>query len=183
MVKNNQNKVLSFWQPAEFYIRKAEKHIEQGNFLEALQLYRKLIGIEPDNTQYLLYVAQVYSEIGLYNESNDIIHKIMRQGDTPAECLFALGCNYIGLNKQDIADSYFLEYLKREPDGEYAEDIDEIWDIYYDEPEEDILSVVKDDSAKLQAKRVKSFLISAITKKRLCAMNKQLTKRLRCFTH
>ena len=157
MKRNTDNNVISFRQPAEFYIRKAEQHIEKGNFLEALQLYRKLIGMDPSNAQYLLFVAQVYSEIGLYNESNDIIHKIMRQGETPTECLFALGCNYLGLGKQDLADGYFLEYMKRDPQGEYAEDIDEIWELYFDEPEEK-LSIIKDDSAKKLAQKGKEHL-------------------------
>lgn len=157
MKKNEDNNVLSFRQPAEFYIRKAEKHIEKGNFLEALQLYRKLIGMDPSNAQYLLYVAQVYSEIGLYNESNDIIHKIMRHGETPTECLFALGCNYLGLGRDDVADGYFMEYMRRDPEGEYADDIDEIWELYFTEPE-DKLSIIKDDSAKKLAQKGKELL-------------------------
>ena len=112
MKKTKGNNVLSFKQPAEFYIKKAERHMDAGNFLEALKLYRNLVGMEPDNVEYLLYIAQIYSEIGLFSESNDMIHKIMRHGHTPTECLFALGCNYLGLNKFETADSYFFDYLK-----------------------------------------------------------------------
>ena len=157
-MKKNTDNVLSFRQPPEFYIKKAEKHIEQGNFLEALQLYRKLIGMEPDNAQYLLYIAQIYSEIGLYEESNDIIHKIMRQGEAPTECLFALGCNYLGLNKHEIADNYFYEYLKKDPEGEFADEIDDIWDIYYDDPDEEPFVVIKDESAEQNAEKGKEYL-------------------------
>ncbi|MBT3319927.1 MAG: tetratricopeptide repeat protein [Clostridia bacterium] len=139
---SSNNNVLSFKQPAEFYIKKAEKHIDAGNFLEALQLYRNLVGMEPDNVEYLLYIAQIYSEIGLFNESNDMIHKIMRQGHTPTECLFALGCNYLGLNKFETADSYFMEYLKNDPEGEFAQDIEEIWESYYEDEERELLRVL-----------------------------------------
>ncbi len=148
-MKKTSNNVLSFKQPAEFYIKKAEKHIDAGNFLEALQLYRNLVGMEPDNVEYLLFIAQIYSEIGLFNESNDMIHKIMRQGHTPTECLFALGCNYLGLNKFETADSYFLEYLKNDPEGEFALDIEDIWETYYDDDEDELLSVLDyEDIAK-----------------------------------
>ncbi len=173
-MKKTTNKVLSFRQPAEFYIKKAEKHLEQGKFLEALQLYRKLIGMEPDNAQYLLYIAQIYSEIGLYEESNDIVHKIMRQGDAPSECLFALGCNYLGLNRHEIADSYFYEYLKRDPEGEFADDIDEIWDVYYDEPGEEPFILLKDESAEQSAKKGKELLDKCEYKKAILYLEKAI---------
>lgn len=157
MKKNEDNNVLNFKQPAEFYLRKAEKHIEKGNFLEALQLYRKLIGMEPNNAQYLLYIAQIYSEIGLYNESNEIIYKILRNGETPTECLFALGCNHLGLGSDNVADGYFMEYMRIDPEGDYADDIDEIWEMYFAETE-DKLSIIKDDSAKKLANKGKDLL-------------------------
>ena len=52
-------------------------------FLEALQLYRQVLGMEPDNVEYLLCVAQLYTEMGLFDESNDVLLKIARFGDTP----------------------------------------------------------------------------------------------------
>ncbi len=135
--KNRESKVLSFNQPAEFYIRKAEKHIDAGNLLEALQLYRQVLGMEPNNVDYLLSIAQVYSEMGLYAESNDVLLKIAKYGNTPTECLFALGCNYMGMKNYELADEAFEQYLAIDPEGEYAEDIDELFDIIDEEEYED----------------------------------------------
>ena len=128
-----ENKVLSFNQPAEFFVRKAEKHIDAGNFIEALQLYRQVLGMDPHNVEYLLGIAQIYSEMGLYAESNDVLLKIVRYGNAPTECLFALGCNYMGMKKYDLADEAFEQYLAVDPDGEYAEEIDELFDILDEE--------------------------------------------------
>ena len=86
--KRIENKVLSFQQPAEFFVRKAEKHIDAGNFIEALQLYRQVLNTDPHNVEYLLGIAQIYSEMGLYAESNDVLLKIIRYGSAPTECLF-----------------------------------------------------------------------------------------------
>ncbi len=132
-IENNNNKILSFNQPAEFFIRKAEKHIDAGNLLEALQLYRQVLGMEPENVDYLLSIAQVYSEMGLYAESNDVLLKIAKFGNTPTECLFALGCNYMGMKNYELADEAFEQYLAIDPEGEYAEDIDELFDIIDEE--------------------------------------------------
>ena len=137
MKDKRNNKILSFHQPAEFYIKKAEKHIDAGNFLEALALYRCVLGMEPENIDYLLSIAQIYSEMGLYAESNDVLLKIAKFGNTPTECLFALGCNYMGLKNYELADEAFEQYLAVDPEGEYAEDIDELFDIMDEEDYED----------------------------------------------
>lgn len=142
-----QNKVLSFHQPASFFIKKAEKHIDAGNFIEALQLYRKALGVEPDNVEYLLSIAQIYSEMGLYAESNDVLLKIARFGNTPTECLFALGCNYMGMKNYELADEAFEQYLAIDPDGEFAEDIDDIFDMMDEEEEEE--GILQDVSRQL----------------------------------
>ena len=131
------NNILSFNQPAEFFIKKAEKHIDAGNFLEALALYRCVLGMEPQNVEYLLNVAQIYSEMGLYTESNDVLLKIAKYGKTPTECLFALGCNYMGMKNFELADEAFEQYLALDPNGEYAEDIDELFEIIDEEEYEE----------------------------------------------
>lgn len=138
-MKNNkeQRKILSFHQPAEFFIKKAEKHIDAGNFLEALALYRCVLGMEPENVDYLLNIAQIYSEMGLYEESNDVLLKIAKYGKTPTECLFALGCNYMGMKNYELADEAFEQYLTLDPNGEYAEDIDELFEIIDEEEYEE----------------------------------------------
>ena len=128
-----QNKILDFKQPVTFFIKKAEKHFDSGNFLEALSLYRRVLGMEPNNVEYLISVAQVYSEMGLYAESNDVLLKIARLGNTPTECLFALGCNYMGMKNYTLADEVFEQYLAIDPDGEFAEEIDELFDILDEE--------------------------------------------------
>jgi tetratricopeptide (TPR) repeat protein len=142
--KDQKNKVLNFNQPAAFFIKKAEKHIDAGNFLEALQLYRQALGMEPDNIEYLLSIAQIYSEMGLFAESNDVLLKIAKYGNTPTECLFALGCNYMGMQNYALADEAFEQYLSIDPEGEFAEDIDDLFEILDDE-EEGILQDVSRD--------------------------------------
>ncbi len=153
-----QNKVLNFNQPASFFIKKAEKHIDAGNFLEALQLYRQALGMEPDNVEYLLSIAQVYSEMGLYAESNDVLLKIARYGNTPTECLFALGCNYMGMKNYALADEAFEQYLALDPDGEFAEEIDDIFDMLDEEEEEGLLQDVSRQLIMEEAYEGKQYL-------------------------
>lgn len=142
--KEKKNNILNFNQPAAFFIKKAEKHIDAGNFIEALQLYRQALGMEPDNIEYLLSIAQIYSEMGLFAESNDVLLKIAKYGNTPTECLFALGCNYMGMQNYALADEAFEQYLSIDPEGEFAEDIDDLFEIL-DDDDEGILQDVNRD--------------------------------------
>ncbi len=127
--KVKHNNVLSFYQPPDFFVKKAEKHIDAGNFLEALKLYRQVLGMDPNNVEYLLCIAQIYTEMGLYAESNDVLIKIAKYGETPTECLFAMGCNYMGMKDYELAEDVFEQYLAIDPEGDYAEDIDELFEI------------------------------------------------------
>ena len=127
--KTKQNNVLSFYQPPDFFLKKAEKHIDAGNFLEALQLYRQVLGMDPNNVEYLLCIAQIYTEMGLYAESNDVLIKIAKYGETPTECLFAMGCNYMGMKDYALAEDVFEQYLAVDPEGDYSDDIDELFEI------------------------------------------------------
>jgi tetratricopeptide (TPR) repeat protein len=156
--KKLQNKVLNFNQPASFFIKKAERHIDAGNFLEALQLYRQALGMEPDNVEYLLSIAQIYSEMGLYTESNDVLLKIARYGNTPTECLFALGCNYMGMKNYELADEAFEQYLAIDPDGEFADEIDDIFDMLDEEEEEGLLTDVSRQYIMEEAYEGKQYL-------------------------
>ncbi len=154
-----RNNVLDFYQPASFFIKKAEKHIDAGNFLDALRLYRQALGMEPDNFEYLLSIAQIYSEMGLYEESNDVLLKIAKYGNTPTECLFALGCNYMGMKNYALADEAFEQYLSIDPEGEFADEIDELFDLFDEEEEEEC--VLRDISRHItmeEAYRGKQYL-------------------------
>lgn len=157
-VNGPKNNVLSFNQPAEFFVKKAEKQFDAGNFLEALSLYRQVLDMDPSNTEYLLSISQVYSEMGLYSESNDVLHKIIRHGNMPTECLFALGCNYIGMKKYHLADDVFEQYLEIDPNGEYADDIDEIFDLYDDDYDDIVLHDVSRSILVENAYRGKDYL-------------------------
>lgn len=169
-----KNKVLSFYQPAEFYIKKAEQQFDAGNFLEALQLYRQVSGMDPDNAEYLLCIAQIYSEMGLYAESNDVLHKIIRHGNTPTECLFALGCNYMGMKKYQLAEEAFEQYLAIDPDGDYTEDIEDFFGMLEEEDmiDEGILRDVSKSILVENAYKGKEYLDKGEYKKAIECLEK-----------
>ena len=61
-----QRKVVPFDQDGQFYYRKAKKHMNNNNYLGALNFYRKAIEKEPQNVEYLMDLAEVFTEMGSF---------------------------------------------------------------------------------------------------------------------
>lgn len=117
-----KQKVVPFEQSGQFYHKKARKHMENNNYINALNLYRKAIEKEPDNIEYLLDISEVFTEMGYYDESNRILFSILQKDKSRVDCYFGLGCNFLGLQEFDKAEECFERYLVMDPHGMYWED-------------------------------------------------------------
>ena len=62
--------------------------------------------------------------------------KIAKYSNTPTECCSRWGA-ITGMGNSEMADEAFEQYLALDPEGEYAEDIDELFEIIEDEEYED----------------------------------------------
>jgi tetratricopeptide (TPR) repeat protein len=129
IMKDNSN-VLSFDQPGEFFLRKAEKLLDENNFVDALPFFRKAAEKEPENIDYKLALAEVFTEMNFFEESNNILFEILKTADeTATECYFGLGCNFMGLADYEKAQESFEKYMKLDPEGEFAEEVKDLLEI------------------------------------------------------
>lgn len=55
-------KVVPFERDGSFFYRKARKHIENNNYIHALNYYRKAVEKDPDNLEYSLDLAEVFQK-------------------------------------------------------------------------------------------------------------------------
>lgn len=158
-----KRKVIPFEQNGQFYYRKAKKYIESNNYIDALNFYRKAVEKEPENLEYRLDLAQVFTEMGYYEESNQILLYILQKDENNADCYFCLGCNFLGLQEYERAKECFEKYLQQDPDGIYAEDAQDLLDIlqshemYFDNDLEVMLNSDRERLYKL-ANKGKNFL-------------------------
>ena len=116
--------IISFHQPAAFYQRRAMLALADDRILDALVFYRKAREIDPDNFDYAAGMADIYTELEFFEESNAVIYEAMRKHPKRAkECTFLMGCNFMGLSYLTNADKCFRKYMEDFPNGEFTEEI------------------------------------------------------------
>lgn len=140
----NRTKVLRFERDAEFHFDKFQRTAEQGKYLEALVALRACIEKEPENPEYQISLAELYTEMGDYEESNFLLFELMRAGeDFEGDCVFGLGCNFWGMQDFDKARECFERYLYQYPDGEYDYEASDMLQMLSEEQTETALGTVR----------------------------------------
>ncbi len=175
------NNIVPFEQDGSFYYRKAQKYIDSNNYINALSFYRKAVEKEPDNVEYLLDLAEIFTEMNYYEESNQILfHLIQDGGNVTAECYFGLGCNFLGLQEFEKASECFDKYLQIDPEGQFSDEAQDLIDIlqaqefYFEEIDDE----VDPKLAKLykMANRGKEYLDQGEYRKAIQQLEKVLQK-------
>ena len=119
MPDDRQN-VVPFQQDAGFFARRALKKQKDGLFQQAVVLLRRALEAAPDHPGYLLDMAETYSEMGCPLESNRCLLRLMRLQPALGVCWFGMACNLFAMGNVQGAQLAALEYLEREPEGEYS---------------------------------------------------------------
>lgn len=122
-------KVIRFERDADYYFAKYMKAIERGSLLDALTYIRSAIAKDPEDYSMQFCMAEIYTEMNMFEESSIIIYDLMSKGFLEnGDCLYCLGCNFIGLNEPERAKDFFEKYLDIFPNGEFIYDAEEfIW--------------------------------------------------------
>ena len=133
-----KNKILSFERDAKFLFDRHQKLVDRGEYIESLVSLRGAVQKEPDNTEYRLSLAELYTEMNDYEKSNYILFELLReQDDLEGVCLFDMGCNFFGLRDAEKASECFERYLMEYPDGEFACEAQDLLELMDDEVSEE----------------------------------------------
>lgn len=129
MQKSEQNKktkqnIIPFIPEGDFFYTKGMEAFEKGKFQIAIKWLQKAIEKEPDDPIYQSQLAIIYTELGKYNKSNDLLFSIIEQyGNTYIECHYLLASNYANAGQFDKAKKHATIYLQHEPNGDFSEEV------------------------------------------------------------
>ncbi len=162
------NKVLSFVQGADFYFAKYRRSLEKERYIDALCALRTAYEKEPECQEYALELAELYTEMDFYEESNYILLQIFpTDPQYQEECLYGMGCNFFGMQDITKARECFLKIMRYYPNGVYEEDAEEFLE-YLDD--------VMDETQTLSTEAV-----AEAEKGRRCLDNGEFTKAIDIF--
>ncbi|MCL6446001.1 MAG: tetratricopeptide repeat protein [Alicyclobacillus sp.] len=130
----SNNKVIPMRLDAAFFYERGVRYLERNDLKRALKAFRKTVEYEPQNPINHCNLAGVLSELGDFEASNQVLLHVLEDLDpTMTECQFYLANNYANMGQYHAAEEYALRYLDSDPDGEYAEDAEEMLSVLMDE--------------------------------------------------
>ncbi len=157
----SKDNILKFEQNADFFFTKYIKCVEKGRYLDALLSLRSAIEKDPADPEFRVSLAELYTEIGDFEESNFLLFEQLRaDGSFFGDCLFGMGCNFIGLQDIDKASECFSRYLDAFPDGEYADDAQDFLDTLEDDIINPDRGELYDIAKEAEYANVNSFLFA-----------------------
>ncbi|MBQ3079834.1 MAG: tetratricopeptide repeat protein [Clostridia bacterium] len=86
-------KVVSFQRNASYLHEKALKNRREGLNADAMELMRKACEQEPENVRYKLDLAEIYSEMGLFEQASRTFTEILLEDGSDKNCLYGMAVN------------------------------------------------------------------------------------------
>ncbi len=152
------DKILKFKKDEKSKYERANRHCDDGDYVGALSSLLYMSASEPKNTEVLCHIADIYTELGLYE--NAIIFwfrylSVCKKSDA-IDGYNGLGANFFFLDNTELAGFYFNKQLELGDMGVCV--YDDVLDDYVDsvsgfdrQPEFKVISSESDAAAKDEA--------------------------------
>src|SRR5699024_2253130 len=143
-IKKQTSNVIPFIPNGDFYFTKCGQAFKQRKFELALKWMKKAVEAAPDNPLFLCQLSVIYTEIGLYQEANQLLTNVVEtMGDNYIDCYYLMANNYAHLGLMNDAKKYARYYLDKEPDGDFSEEAFDLLELL--KMDEDEWDLIEDD--------------------------------------
>ncbi|MBX9974310.1 tetratricopeptide repeat protein [Cytobacillus firmus] len=128
--RHQKGKLLSFIPNGEYYFSKGIKAYHRRDFHKAKKYLMRAMQLEPGEPMIICQLAIVHSEMGEYQESNQLLHMILEELDEDmVECHYFLANNYAHMGLFKDAYTHANTYLDLDRDGEFTEDTEDLLEL------------------------------------------------------
>ena len=125
--RRNLKKIVPFIQSSTYYFEKGNHYFQRNKLDKALLFYKKTVEIEPENSLYHYNLACLLSRMSHLEKANKIFSFIVNKLDPSLTgCYFLMAINYGLMDEVDKARYYLNLYLQVSPQGEMAEEAEDI---------------------------------------------------------
>lgn len=126
-VAPSYNNVIRLPMDANFFFERAVHSLERHHYDKALKYFRLAVEKEPDNPVNYCNLAGVLSEVGRFEESNEVLRYVLDHiSPDLVECYFYMANNAANMDCFAEAEKYAVRYLQTDPEGEFSEEADEL---------------------------------------------------------
>lgn len=123
-------KVIRLRLDAGFFFERAVRSLDRYRYDKALKYFRLAAEKEPNNPVNQCNLAGILSEMGYFEESNQVLERILTEVDPHLyECYFYMANNCANVDDFEKAEALCLRYLEEDPSGEFAEEATEMLDM------------------------------------------------------
>lgn len=153
-------KVISLKMDATFFFERAVRSLDRLHYDKALKYFRKAVDYEPDNPVNHCNLAGILSEMGMFADSNRILKQIIDEVDpSMTECYFYMANNYANMEDFENAEKAIIQYLEKDPNGQYLEESEEMIELLSYELERPTrLTFVKSRESMFEHDKARSLL-------------------------
>ncbi|MGE6630156.1 tetratricopeptide repeat protein [Bacillus sp. NPDC077027] len=136
--QNNNTQVVQLFQDGLYFFHKGLKAYKERNLPRASKLIQRAIVLEPENVDMLSQLAIIYTEMGHYQQSNDLLDFILGHVDEQmTDCHYFKANNYANLGLFQEAYKSATAYAALDENGEFADENDDLLDLLDMSDEED----------------------------------------------
>jgi tetratricopeptide (TPR) repeat protein len=148
--------VVPFLQDGQYYYNKGLKAYREQNYQKASKYLQRAVELDPKDSVKLSQLATVYTDMGKYSQSNELLSYILDEVDKEmTECHYFKANNFAHLGLFQEAYKCAIEYADKEPYGEFVEENEDLIELLTmeDDGEDPFLKdpddlIIKQDAAK-----------------------------------
>lgn len=154
-------KILSFLPNGEYYFKKGLKAYHRQDLNKAKKYLQRAMQLEPGEPMISCQLAIVLTEMGEYEDSNELLQQILEEFDSEmVECHYFLANNYAYLGLFKDAYQHAKRYLELEPDGDFAGDSEELLELLTLESEDMDEELYEEDDLIVKQEHARELLES-----------------------
>lgn len=124
---NTKMNIIPIRMDAAFFFERAVQSLDRYHYDKALKNFRRAIHFEKDNPMNYCNLAGVLSEMGNFEESNQVLQEVLENIDpSMIECYYYMANNYANMERFELAEDALVHYLENDPKGKYLEESEEM---------------------------------------------------------
>ncbi|GAF65624.1 hypothetical protein BTS2_2522 [Bacillus sp. TS-2] len=159
--KQESKKVIPFIQNGDYFFHRGIIAYRKKHLQRAVKLFQRAVKLTNQEPVFHIQLAAVLSEIGHYEQSNDILRKVLEEHneEEQVDCYFFMANNYAYLGLFDKAQVSAEKYITMQPKGNFANDAKDLLELLEFEYEDGALwNDNHDDEFLMKHERARVYL-------------------------